>query len=651
MVQSLWLRQVLLAATNENGLKNFPMRLIKPIKRNKIQDANPEKYWRIYVLVFFIFFGAFCIIGKLSVLQIFRHATYTAMAENQHKKTSALEANRGQMYLQDEKEPYPLAINQQLQMAYAVPREMKDRNDAAAKLASILSLDEKMLQDKLKNPEDMFEILKHKLSDDEAAKIREAKLSGIYLSPENFRYYPGGELAAQIVGFVGSNGDEMRGMYGMEAAWEKELKGEKGLLSQEGDARGRWISVADRDIKDAKNGTDIYLTINHTVQYEVEKILKDSLEQFAADSGTIVVSDPKTGKILAMANQPSFNPNDYSKVEDISAFANPAVSMPYESGSVFKAFTVAIGIDTGKVNPNSTYTDTGMVREAGFEIQNSDLKANGVQTVTEILEKSLNTGVIWIEKLVGNATFADYVRRFGFGSKTEIELPGEGRGNIANLASLKRDINFFTISFGQGITVTPIQLAMAYGALANGGMLMKPHIIDKLVYTDGTEQQIEPEEIRQVVSANTSKLMGEILRSVVVNGHGKRGDVPGYLIGGKTGTAQIAKSGGGGYEEGVNIGSFAGYGPINDPRFVIVVKLVNPKNVEWAESSAAPTFGRVMKFLVDYYKVKPTEDPKTSPLTKMAPLASNVDADAGSAEATDNQQKISEQEKDKKKKD
>jgi cell division protein FtsI/penicillin-binding protein 2 len=582
-------------------------------KHNIAKHEPSEKYRRVYVLVFFVLFAAGSIIAKLFLLQVVRYDTYRALADSQHQTTTTLDAQRGGVYLADEEQPYPLAVNQQLQMAYAAPREMKDKDTSIEKLSQILSLDRNSLTEKLANPNDMFEILKHKLSEEEANQIRSAKLSGVYLQPESFRFYPGGELASQVVGFVGSSGGENKGMYGLEAFWEDKLKGEAGNIKQEGDSRGRWISVSDRELTPARNGSDLVLTINHTVQYEVEKILKDSLEQYAADSGTVVVLDPKTGKILAMANQPSFNPNEYSKTEDISRFLNPAVSQPYESGSVFKTFTEAMGIDAGKINPDTTYVDTGSVTEAGYTMMNSDKKANGIQTMTQVLEKSLNTGVIYIEKLVGNKGFADYVERFGFGQKTGIELPGEARGNTKNLADMRRTINFFTASFGQGLTVTPIQLAAAYGALANKGVLLKPHIIDKIVYPDGQEEQTQTEEVRQVVSENTSKLMGEMLRSVVMLGHGKRADVPGYLVGGKTGTAQVAKEGGGGYEEGKNIGSFAGYAPLNDPQFVVVVKLFNPKNVEWAESSAAPTFGKVMKFLLEYYKVKPTEDPTVSP--------------------------------------
>ena len=596
------------------------MKQAKKIKPKIGKKTISEKKWRLHGLAFLVIFLGLSIVAKLYILQVLRYKSYVALAENQHDSTTTIEANRGEIFLQDENDLYPLAVNRRLQMAYGVPSEMKELDLTVEKLSSILSLDQKSLKAKLSDEKDMFEILKHKLSEEEASKIKEAKIAGVYLTPESFRFYPGGELASQLVGFVGSDGNQQKGMYGLESFWERELKGESGQLTQECDSRGRWISISDRQLQPAQNGASLILTINRTVQFEVEKILKRAMEKFSADSGTVIVMDSKTGKILAMANQPSFDPNDFSKTEDISTFSNPAISESYESGSVFKAFTEAIGLDTGKISPTSTYVDTGIVSEAGYSIRNSDLKANGLQTMTQVLEKSLNTGVIYIEKLVGNKLFADYVKRFGFGQKTGIDLPGELAGNTVNLNDSKTTINFFTAAFGQGIAVTPLQLAAGYGALANSGMLMKPQIIDKIQYADGRIEQIEPQEVRQVVSKATADQMGSMLRSVVTDGHGKRADVPGYLVGGKTGTAQVAKTGSKGYEVGMNIGSFGGYAPINsaanDPQFVVLVKIVNPKGVEWAESSAAPTFGQVMKFLLEYYKVRPTEDPTISPMFK-----------------------------------
>ena len=596
--------------------------VMKPIKQKMPYLSSGGGNFRIYFLFFFIFIVAVFALGKLYFLQVIRHSLYEEIAQNQHEKTMMISANRGEIFLKDDNdELYPLAINRELKMAYAVPREIKDFNDAAARISEILGLEKDFLVDKLDDQEDVFEILKHKLSDEEVQKIKEAKISGIYLSPENFRYYPAGELAAQIVGFVGSDGEKQKGMYGLEAYWDEELRGQPGKIEQESDSRGRWIPAGERNITEMKEGFDFVLTINHTVQFEVEKILKEAVDGFSADSGTAIVMDPKTGKILALANRPSFNPNEFSQTEDISVFSNPAVSQPYECGSVFKAITVAIGLDDGKISPDTTYVDTGVVKEAGYEIRNSDLKANGLQTMTQVLEKSLNTGVIYIEKLVGNKVFSEYAKRFGLGEKSNIEIPGEVPGNIKNLNNPRITINFFTAAFGQGISITPIQLVSAYAALANKGILMKPQIIEEIRRSDGSSEKKEPQEIRQVISEKSAQQVSEMLRSVVANGHGKRADVPGYLVGGKTGTAQVAKTGAKGYEEGMNIGSFAGYAPTNDPRFVVLVKIVNPKGLQWAESSAAPTFGQIMKFLLEYYKVQPTEDPLASPLAKMAPIA------------------------------
>jgi cell division protein FtsI/penicillin-binding protein 2 len=565
------------------------------------------KNWRIYALIFFILSFGLIIIMRLYSLQVIAYQSYREIAENQHKILQVLKPKRGDIYIKEGSGLYPLAINRDLQMAYIVPKEVENKDETIYKTASILGLEEGFVREKISDSEDMFEILKHKLSDEETGKIKEAKIKGVYLIPESFRFYPSGELASQLVGFVGSDGEKEIGRYGLESFWENQLRGEEGSLDQERDTGGRWISISERKINPAKDGVSLVLTIDHTVQYETEKILKEAMEKHGADNGSVIIMDPKTGKILAMANFPNFNPNDYGKVEDMGVFLNHAVNTTYECGSVFKTITAAMGIEEGKIEPNSTFVDTGLVQEAGYGIKNSDEKAYGTQTMTEVLEKSLNTGAIHIEKLVGNKRFSEYVQRFGFGDKTGIELPSEAVGNIKNLEYLKRNINFFTASFGQGITVTPIQFINAYSTIANKGMMMKPQIVEKIIYSEGKSEEVEPIEVRQVISEDAAKKISEMLRSVVVKDHGKRADVPGYLVGGKTGTAQVASSSSKGYEEGLTIGSFVGYAPTDDPQFVILVKIVNPKDVQWAESSAAPVFGKIMKFLLEYYKVEPTE--------------------------------------------
>ncbi len=577
------------------------------IRKLERAGEKSEKHWRIRALLFFILAAAAVIAGRLYALQVVSHEDFRVIAENQHHFSGSLEPKRGEIYLREKNSIYPLAINRDLQMVYAVPKEISDRKETSRKLAEILSLDAASVEDKISDPNDMFEIIKRKLSEEEAREISDWKRAGVYLMSEKFRFYPAGELAAHVVGFVGSDGQNFSGRYGVEAYWEKKLKGSPGVISHEKDTRGGWISTSRKNINPARDGTNLILTIDHTAQYETEKILRETFEKHKANGATAIVMEPKTGKIIALANLPSFNPNEYNKTEDISFFLNPAVSSSYECGSVFKPITMAMGIEEGKVSPDTVYTDVGAVKEAGYVIKNSDGKSHGKQTMTQVLEKSLNTGVIFVEKQIGNKKFAEYAKRFGFGEKTGVDLASEISGNINNLNNLKSDIQFFTASFGQGISMTPLQLINAFAAVANGGNLMKPQIVEKITYVDGREEKIEPQVIRRVISEKTAQEVGRMLRNVVVNGHGKKADVPGYLVGGKTGTAQVPKKESKGYEDGINIGSFVGYAPIDDPKFVVLVKVENPQGVVWAESSAAPAVGKIMKFLMDYYKIEPTE--------------------------------------------
>lgn len=562
--------------------------------------------FRIYILVFFVLVGVLAIFFRLYNLQVYAHTYYQELASDQHKMFEDLVPKRGEIFAKDGSGWYPVAVNRELALVYAVPREVEDPRAEAKELAGILQLDERDLEAKLDQPDGWYAVIQHKVGDDQAQEIKSKNLKGIYFLPESVRTYPAGNFASQAVGFVGSDGQKTVGRYGLEAYWNKELEGTAGSLEQERDTGGRWISIGDKKIQPAQDGADLYLTIDHTIQYRAEMAIKKAVEKYQADRGSIVIIDPATGGVLAMASAPDFNPNDFSKTEDVSVFANPAVGGTYECGSIFKTITMAGGLDAGVVAPDMTYTDTGSVTEAGYTIMNSDKKANGVQTMTQVMEKSLNTGAIFVEKLLGNLRFLEYVKNFGFGSKTGIDTIGEVAGNISGLKEL-RNINAFTAAFGQGLSVTPIQFASAYAAIANGGELMRPHLVDKVVYPGGHEEATQPEGVRRVISKEASLDLTRILISVVQNGHGKKAGVPGYLVAGKTGTAQVPKAGGGGYEEGQHIGSFAGYAPAYDPRFAMLVKLDNPKNVEWAESSAAPTFGEMAKFLLDYYNIEPTE--------------------------------------------
>ncbi len=578
---------------------------MRRVNRSKRKIDNTDSK-RIYIFAVSIIILGTMILARLYVLQVLAFSKYKALADGQHKVFSELTAKRGEVYLKNgNNDKYPLAVNRDYPMVYLEPKKIKNKDEVVSELSQILEMDEDYIRDKFSNPNSMFKIVKRKLSSDEVKKVKDLNFVGVNVATESIRYYPGEKLASQVVGFVGFDGKKKCGRYGIESFWEKELRGENGSLSQERDSAGRWLSITDRNIVPAKDGVDLVLTIDATVQYEVEKILKNVMEKHHADEGTIIVQEPSTGKILAMANYPNFNVNEFNKVENMKVFSNPAVSSAYEPGSVFKTFTMAMGIDSGVIVPSTTYIDNGFVKKSGYTIKNSDEKAHGKQTMTQVLEKSLNTGVIFVEKLVGNKRFKDYIKKFGFGEKSEIDLPGDSPGNIRNLKNIRRDLEFYTAAYGQGITATPLQLVDAYSAIANDGVLLKPQIVEKIIYPNGEEKYIEPKEKRRVIKKETAKKVRKMLQSVVENGHGKRAKVPGYSVGGKTGTAQVAKVGSKGYEDGITIGSFVGIAPIKKPKFTVLVKIVNPKDVQWAESSAAPAFGEIMKFLLNYYNVEP----------------------------------------------
>jgi cell division protein FtsI/penicillin-binding protein 2 len=585
--------------------KNKRLALLKRCnQRGSVGTGN----WRIYIAMF-AFFGILVLIFfRLYFLQVIDYASFRALANNQHNIFKKLIPERGEIFLKDKDGLFPIALNREAKMVYAVPIEIDDPQKTSFDIANSLDLNQEELLSKFSKEEDLYEVIKHRLSEEEVEKIKNLNQKGIHLADEIYRYYPSSELASQVVGFVGWEKEGLGGKYGIEASFEKRLGGKEGNIFQNRDSFGNWITVGERKITEAQNGESLVLTLDHIVQYETEKILKSAILQFEAEGGSVIVMETMTGRILALANYPTFNPNEYSQVDSMDLYRNPVVSDAYECGSVFKPITMAGALDSGQLTPETIYIDSGVVKEAGYSIRNSDLKSYGRQTMAEVLEKSLNTGAIFAQKSLGNRNFLEYLKRFGFGEQTGIELIGEGQGNISNLKNLKSNIEFFTASFGQGITVTPLQLVSAYNALANGGVLLKPQIIERVIYPDGSNEEIPPEEVRRVISQKAALQISQMLRSVVVRGHGKRADVPGYLVAGKTGTAQVANTDKKGYAEGKHVGSFAGFAPMNNPRFTILVRINNPQTVEWAESSAAPAFGELMKFLFDYYNIEPTEE-------------------------------------------
>ncbi len=460
---------------------------------------------------------------------------------------------------------------------------------------------------RLDKPGDPYEPIKSKVDDDVLEKILAINTEGIDFFYEKHRYYPEKKIGAHLIGFVGYKGNEEAGRYGLEGFFDEELSGRSGSIRAERSANGKPIIINNKEFKAPKDGSNIILTIDRSIQFMACKRLQEEALRHGADGGSVLVMNPSTGAILAMCSWPDYDPNDYSQVDSIDAYNNPAIFDAYEPGSIFKSITLAAAIDDGKITPHTKYFDKGFEMIDGWDkpIKNADFETyggHGLVDMNTVLEKSLNTGTIYAMNKMGVERFADYVKKFGFGEKTGIELETEGISNINNLLRNKiRPVEAATASFGQGITTTPLQMITAYAAIVNGGILMKPYLVSEIVSSDGDSFKTQVQQIRRVISERTSLLVSGMLVNVVDGGHAKKAAVDGYYVAGKTGTAQVANRGGYGDR---TIHTFVGFAPVEDPKFVMLVKLDDPKDVKYSASSAAPLFGELAEFILNYYQVE-----------------------------------------------
>jgi len=563
------------------------------------------------------------IVGRLSVLMIAHHAFYAALASDQQEIYQKLFPKRGDIAVKDPHtgELRKIATNRTRAMLWSDGRKIKDAVDTAERLAPLIgivvppdkpentearvkALEEKQkLLNKLAKKNDPYEVLKRGLDDETVLKIKDLNVEGLKFFDERVRFYPEPDFGGHLTGFVGYDRDGNHvGRYGIEGFFEKDLAGKVGFLQSAKSGSGSWISLNDRTMEEAEDGSTVVLTIDEAIQFYICDRLKTAVKVHQAERGAVVVLDAKTGAILGSCSTPDFDPNDYGNVETPEAFNNLAIYGTYEPGSVMKAITMAAAMNEGKITPNTTYEDRGKIELGNDVIKNSDSVAHGIQTMTQVLEKSLNTGAFFAAEKLDTATFKRYLQDFGFGRETGIELDTEMPGNIS---ALDKDGRIYkaTVSFGQGMTASVLQLASAFGAIANKGVLMKPHIVSEIQTPSGRVIPTEIKKVRQVISERTASLLSAMLVSVVENGHGKKAGVSGYYVAGKTGTAQIPRKDGRGYEVGKTIGTFAGFAPVNDPRFVLVTRIDAPKDAVYAEATAAPLFGDIAKFLLQYMEV------------------------------------------------
>jgi cell division protein FtsI/penicillin-binding protein 2 len=562
--------------------------------------------WRVWAVIGAIAFGTLVVSLRLMQLQVVDHKEYAEQARNAHISQETLTDRRGALL---DRNGYPLAASQN---AYdvMVERDRWSDPDTAQTQATALSkatgVPAATMLDVVKNV-DVFEVpVAKNLTYDQAEAVRELGFAGVRLLDSSSRVYPEGNLAASLLGFVGQDNV---GLTGLESDLDSVLVGANGSITYETDGLGSVLNIGDRSETPPQAGSNVVLTIDRYIQGIAEQQLQKTVDEHKASGGSVIVIRPQTGEILAMASRPSIDitqTNVGNSNPDL--FRNRSITDAYEPGSVFKLFTMAAALDLGLVTPESMWYDSGAVNFDEWTIRNWDLSANGEQTVQQILTKSLNTGAAWLSSLCGPDNFYDYVQSFGFGQVTDSGLSGESSGEVRSPQTDPTgwsNVDLATNSFGQGISATPLQVAMGLAAIANNGMLMKPQIIKQIVGPNGT-QTIEPQPVRQAIKSDTSRMLLDMMGVVADTITPTYVNVPGYTVGGKTGTANIADENGS-YIPDTYIASFAGVAPLDNPQIAVLVKIDKPKDVPWGSAVAAPVFSEIANKALPYLGVAPTE--------------------------------------------
>lgn len=495
---------------------------------------------------------------------------------------------------------------------YVIPSHVKNPEQVASQLAPILGMDEEKVKGIL-TKKSRFEWIKRKVDFETSQKIKELKLKGIGFAEESKRYYKQEALAPHILGFTGTDN---QGLMGMEAAFEDELKGVPGRIVIEHDAAGREIPHALHQYIPPTQGNNLILTLDQTIQHFVERELDKIVATYNPRMAVIIVMDPKSGEILALGNRPTFNPNKWREVPQNVWDRNPAVWYNYEPGSTFKIFTASAALEENAVKTTDRFFDPGFYQVADRKIRCWKAGGHGSLSFEEVVQRSCNPGFIQTGLNLGKEQFYKYIRAYGFGTPTGIGLPGEAKGIIIPEKDAT-NLNIATMSIGQSIAVTPIQLLTAVNAVANNGVLMKPHLVKTIEDPKGKViKEFAPEKVRQVISPETAKLTSQLLQNVVFNGTGINAFVDGYPAAGKTGTAQVVADRGG-YASGKYVASFTGFAPVNDPKISVLIMIAEPQGgVYYGGLVAAPVFSTLALDILRYMGVPEQKDlpkPKTNP--------------------------------------
>ena len=553
---------------------------------------------------------------RLFYLQVIRHDYYKTSALTGQFKEYEVPAKRGVIEAQNGNETIPIVLNEIKYTLFADPVYVTDKKDVANKLDEYIELNSQEIEDAL-DQDTRYSILAKKLSDEQKNKIEDLDIKGIGLREESYRTYPQGEMAASLLGFVNNDGE---GTYGIEQALNEKLSGQTGQLKAITDAQGvPLVSNPDNVIKDPQNGSRVTLTIDMSMQQQLEKILKEGLDNARSTSGGVFIMEANTGAIKAMANYPTYNPGEFFKIEDANVFNNTTVSNPYEIGSVMKPLTLAAALDSGSVKAGDSFYDPGFIEVDNETITNVEESGGaGNRTLADILRLSLNTGATWLLAQMGGGTINEQARntwngymveKYGFSKQTGIEQGYEAEGIVPNPnEGFGLNIQYANTAFGQGMTATPVQVGGALASVVNGGTYYRPRLVDSVTNDKGEENKYAPEVMRSnVVSQEASKTVTEHMANVINNNHRTYSFNlrPNYLVGGKTGTAQIANPAGGYFEDKFN-GTFTGFVGGDKPEYIIVARVNDPKIAGYAGSTAAgPVFSATADMLIDNFGVLP----------------------------------------------
>jgi len=576
------------------------------------------------------------LVARLFQLQVLRYGELTALAERQYSRTVVLHAQRGAIV---DRHGAPLATSSPAESLFAHPKSVGDPVRVAARLAPILEMPERELHAALVSGRS-FVWVRRRVPPATAMAIKALREPGLDFVPEPLRLYPNRELAAHVIGFVGVDG----GLEGVERARDAELRGASGKAISGRDALGRDVD-GPRILKSPAAGQGVMLTLDTNIQYIAEREIDAAFRRTGAKAAMAVVMEPRTGDVLAIAIRPTFNPNTYTDVRAREYWRNRAITDPFEPGSTFKVILAAAALEEGVVSPDSRfYGENGAITIARTTIH--DWKRYGWLTFSEVLQNSSNVGSIKIGLSLGASRYYRYMTAFGFGAPTGVDLAGESRGLLRDPGRWSA-LSLPTMSLGQEVSVTALQMVTAFGAIANGGTLMRPRMVRAIFDADGREvRRFDPTPVRQVISKQTAQTLSRILVRVVEDGTGHNAAIAGYEVGGKTGTAQKLDPATRRYSRAPGVLSFVGFAPVDAPRFVMLVMLDEPKNEKWGSEAAAPIFSAIGRDILRYLDV-PARDAASvaivSPAaeeTKNASVAGRVRLIATATTATDGQARM-----------